>query len=147
MEFRQPYNHRSLEWSACHRSWSMQVAGSDRRLRGTAPVDALASRGDARTRRQARGAGGNVSAAAHPVARVSRFRRLAHRFPVWTGARAPPFDGGGLMRARYGVVSSTCVATVLTGALLAAGTAGGSVRPAAAPGEPTLAEVRRATER
>ena len=50
------------------------------------------------------------------------------------------------MRARNSVLASIVVVTVLYGAFLAAVAAGGG-RPTAAPGEPTLAEVRRATER
>ena len=50
------------------------------------------------------------------------------------------------MRVRNRVLASTVLATVLSGAFLAAVAAGGG-RPAAASGEPTLAEVRRATER
>jgi hypothetical protein len=51
------------------------------------------------------------------------------------------------MRAQYRVLASTFVATVLSGAFLAAGSAFSTGRPAAAPGEPTLSEVRQATER
>jgi hypothetical protein len=50
------------------------------------------------------------------------------------------------MRVRYEVLASTVVATVLSGAFLVAVAFSGG-RPGAAPGEPTLAEVRRATER
>jgi hypothetical protein len=50
------------------------------------------------------------------------------------------------MHARYGVLASTVVAALLSAAFLAAGTAAGR-RPAVASGEPTLAEVRGATDR
>jgi hypothetical protein len=50
------------------------------------------------------------------------------------------------MRVQYRVLASIAAATALSGAVLAAVAAGGG-RPVPGPGEPTLAEVRRATER
>jgi hypothetical protein len=51
------------------------------------------------------------------------------------------------MSARFRFVSSSFAAIVFAGALGAAGTAASGTPPSARPGEPTLAEVRAATER